>query len=186
VSKALLEEFRALTAAEICARFDLKKEARALLSEGMGPREFLEALVAKKQYLTGIDFIAHALPPREAVWWGCLCLQHVCGENLTPPDKVACTAAVLWVLAPSEENRAAAKAPAEAAGPASPAGQLATAANQTGGNVAPPEAPPMPPPPFAPAKAVAIAVKLSSTKSDPVKITDTQRLFVELGMVRFA
>jgi hypothetical protein len=35
----------------------------------------------------GIDFIAHALPAREAVWWGCLCLQHACGSNLSPADK---------------------------------------------------------------------------------------------------
>jgi hypothetical protein len=173
---------KAATAAEICTRFDPKKEARLLLRDDMGLREFTEALVANKQCLVGIDFIAHALPAREAVWWGCLCLQHACGSNLSPPDKVACKAAVQWVLEPTEENRAAAKAPAEAAGPASPAGALAAAANQTGGNLAPPQAPPMPPGAFAPAKAVAGAVKLATTKGDPVKIADTQRLFVELGI----
>ncbi len=171
----------AATAAEVCARFNLKKEALALLRDGMGPGEFVEALAASKQYLAGIDFMAHALPPREAVWWGCLCLQHACGDNLLPADKAACTAAVQWIMQPSEEIRAAALAPAQAAGPASPAAGLAMAVYQTGGNVAPSNAPPAPPPPFAPAKAVAGAVKMACTKADPVKIVETQRLFLELA-----
>ncbi len=172
----------ASTAAEVCARFSVKKEAVALLRNGMAPGDFVEALIANKQYVNGIDFMAHALPAREAVWWGCLCLQHACGENLSPTDRAACRAAVQWVMQPTERNRAATLAPAQAAGPASPAAGLAMAVFQTGGNIAPPNAPPTAPPPFAPAKAVAGAVKIACTKADPVKIVETQRLFLELAV----
>jgi hypothetical protein len=182
VGNGKLVKVAAATAAEVCARFDLKPEARPLLRDGMGPKEFVDALVASKQYIAAIDFMAHALPAREAVWWGCLCLQHACGASLSPVDKAACKAAVQWVMQPTEENRAAARAPAEEAGVVTPAGQLAMAANQTGGNVAPPSAPPMAPAPFAPAKAVSGAVKMATSKADPVKIIETQRLFVELGI----
>jgi hypothetical protein len=170
------------TAVEICARLDLDKEAEALLCDGIGPREFVEALSTNKEYFAGIDFIAHALTPREAVWWGCLCLQHACGSGLSSQEKAACKAAVKWVLEPTEANRAAAKVPAEALGPGSAAGALAAAANKTGGNLVRDIVPPLPAGPFAPAKAVAGAVKLASTKVDPIKIVDTQRLFVELGI----
>ena len=182
MSEQALIKVKAATAAEVCANFNLKKEAQALLHPKMTPVEFVQSLLAHKQYVAGIDFIAHALPPREAVWWGCLCVQHAMGDKLSPQEKSACAAAVAWALWPVEENRAAARAPAEAAGPTSPASALASAAFQTGGNLAPPKAPPMPPPPFAPAKGVAGAVKLASTKCDPIKIPDTQRLFVELGI----
>lgn len=175
-------KIQAATAAEICQRFDLKDEARPLLGEGMEPRVFVEALVAQKQYLSGIDFIAHGLPAREGIWWGCLCMQHACGDSLSPTDRAAGIAAVRWVMQPTEKNRAAAKAPADAAGPASPAGVLAAAASQTGGNAAPPKAPPMPPGPFAPAKAVAMAVKLATLKAAPAAIVETQRLFLDLGI----
>jgi hypothetical protein len=47
------------------------------------------------------------------------------------------------------------------------------AANQTGGTMAAPNAP---------AKAVATAVKMASTNADPIKIGETQRSFVELGI----
>lgn len=182
MGKGTLVKVAAATAAEVCAYFDLKPEARPLLRDGMGPKEFVDALVANKQYLTAIDFMAHALPAREAVWWGCLCLQHACGASLSPVDKAACKAAVQWVMQPTEDNRAAARAPAEEAGVVTPAGQLAMAANQAGGNAAPPNAPPMAPAPFAPAKAVSGAVKMATSKADPVKIIETQRLFVELGI----
>ena len=170
------------TAAEICSRFVLKNEVRPLLCEGMGTTEFVEVLLTNKQYVTGIDFMAHALQVREAVWWGCLCFQHACGDSLSPLERNACIATVQWVLEPTEENRAATRAPAEAATSASPTGQLAMAVNQAGENLAPSNPPPVPPAPFAPAKAVAKAVKLVSTRANPAKAVDTYRLFLELGI----
>jgi hypothetical protein len=86
------------------------------------------------------------------------------------------------VLRPTEQSRAAAKAPAEAAGTDSPAGALASAANWTGGSLGPPHSAPVPPGPFMPAMAVAAAVKFAAIKVEPARIPDTQRLFVELGM----
>jgi hypothetical protein len=161
----------AATAEEVCLRFDVQREAKALLTTGMGPMEFLEALAANKLYADGIDFLAHALPAREGIWWGCLCLQHACGDALTPVERAACIAAVRWIMQPTEENRSAAKAPASAAGMSSPAGALATAAS---GGLAPG--------PFAPAKAVSIAVKLAALKSPPAGIVQTQRSYLKLGV----
>jgi hypothetical protein len=162
----------AATAIEVCQRYDAQREARALLGAGMGPLQFLEALVAKKLYVDAIDFLAYALPAREGIWWGCLCLQHACGDTLAPEEKNACLAAVKWVSQPSEENRAAAKAPGDAVGMSSPAGALAIAAS--GG---------MPPAgPFAPAKAVATAVKMAALKAPPVAMIETQRAYLQLGV----
>jgi hypothetical protein len=148
----------------------------------MGPREFVDALVEKKQYLPAIDFLAHALPARGAIWWGCLCLQRTCGDKLEPWERRAFRITVQWVLQPDEANRAAAKQPAEVLGPASAAGNLAAAANQTGGSVGPPQGPPIPPSPFAPARAVAIAIKMASTKCEATEIEGTQRSLIGLGM----
>jgi hypothetical protein len=176
-----LVKITAATAAEVCSRFDLKPAARALLSEEMGPWEFLEALVASRHYLTGIDFIAHALPPREAIWWGCLCLQHLCGDGISTLEKAACKAAVQWVLESTEGNRAAAKVQADAARPGSVAGALAWAVSQTVESRPASKTSPLSLESMAPAKAISSAVKLVTSKVEPVKITETQRLFVELG-----
>jgi hypothetical protein len=162
-----LVKIQAATAAEICASLTLKPDVKELLREGMVPQEFVAALIEKKKHIEAIDFMAHALPAREGLWWGCLCMQHACGDNLSPPERAAATAAVQWIMHPTEENRAAAKQPAETAGAASPAGALAMAASQTGA---------------ASAKAVAMAVKIASTKAEPIKMAATQRSYVDLAI----
>ncbi len=172
----------ARTAAEVCGRVYLDKEALRLLEPSLDPRQFIQALVDKKQYLAAIDFIAHALSARDAIWWGCLCLQHLSGGKLEGWDKAACRAAVRWVYQPNEANRAAARQPADALGPGCPAGGLAAAVYQTGPSLPPPDGPPIQPGPFAPARAVAIAVKVASTKGEPEKILITQASFIDLGI----
>jgi hypothetical protein len=180
VGNGPLMKIKAATAAEICAHFNLPKEARALLRDGIAPREFADDLLANKQHVAGIDFIAHGLPAREAIWWGCLCMQHAYGDELAPADKAAASAAVRWVLQPTEENRTAAKAPAEVAGAATTAGSLAGAVSHTASSAAPSNGPP--PAPFAPSKLVATAIKLASIKGDPARMAHRQRSFFELGI----
>jgi hypothetical protein len=176
-----LIKVQAATANEVCAYCPLDEMSQALLRNGMSPRGFLESLVANKQYAAGIQFLAHALPAREAIWWGCLCTQHACGSNPSLADRAACTAAVQWVMRPTEQNRAAAKEPGEAARAPSPAGALAIAVSLTGGSLGPPSMPPIPPPPFAWARYVAAAVKFAAVKAEPSRISEMHRLFLELG-----
>jgi hypothetical protein len=182
MSTGTLVKITAGTASEICAHVSLNDEAEALLRHGMSPQEFLIALIDSKRYVDAIDFMAHALPVREGIWWGCLCMQHIFGDNLPSPDRAAAAAAIQWLMQPTEENRAAAVAPAEAAGILSAAGALARAAAYTGGSIAPPGLPFKAPEPFAPQQSVARAVKIASIKTQPVKIAAMQRSFLDLGM----
>jgi hypothetical protein len=170
-------KIKASTAAAICARFEPKQP---LLQAAIGPREFINGLAANRQYLAGIDFMAFGLPSREAIWWGCLCLQHATGDNLSESDKAACKAAVKWVLEPTEENRLAAKEPAEKAGQGCPAGALASACLLAEDPWGLPD--PGRKPSFSTAKSVTGAIKLASTKADPSRIVDTHRLFLELAI----
>jgi hypothetical protein len=179
-----LRRIKAVNAVDVCEHFDVAPEAKVLLGPKASPREFLEALTTKRQFQTAIRFLAHALPPREAVWWGSLCVKHVAGEVLPPAEAAALKAAVVWVLDPTEANRSAAKAPAEAAGIETPAGGLATAAMWTGGSLTPPmpKVPPVVPGPYLPAKGVTGAVLLASIKAAGSGIEETQRRFVDLGI----
>jgi hypothetical protein len=169
MSTAALVKIQAATAAEICSHFDLPPAARALLRQEMEPTEFVAALVANKHYSAGIDFLGHALPPREGIWWAYLCMQHACGGVWSEPERAALIAGVRWVLQPGEDNRAAAKASAPGAGLASLPGLLAMAVFLTGTSAGP-------------SKSLAIAVKTAATRGDPGRLLDTQRLFVNLGI----
>lgn len=173
MSNGLQTEVQPPTAAAICARYKVKADAWALMRHGMTPAEFVAALMEQRQCVNAIEFLAYALPPRAGIWWGCLCLQHACGENLTPADREALQAATVWVVWPTEPYRAAAQASAYSAGMRSAAGTLAMAVAMasTTGRV-----------PLSPSKAVANAVKLAAAKGEPAKILQIQRQYVELGM----
>jgi hypothetical protein len=182
MDQTTLPKVKAAKAAEVCKHFELNEDARPLLRDGIVPREFVEVLLTNRLGQTAIQFMAHALPPREAIWWGCLCLEHVNQQKWSPPEKEACMAVVRWVLEPNEENRQATKAPGEAAGAGTPAGSLALAASWTGGSMTAANLPPVAPGPYLPAKGVAAAVGLAAVKAEPTKIADTQRRFVELAL----
>lgn len=178
-----LRKVKATTAAEICGRFELAPESKPLLEPKASPREFLDALVSSRHFPTAIRFLAHALPPREAVWWGSLCVKHVSDGALPAPETEALKAAVVWVLEPTEKSRQAAEVPSRASGRQSSAGLLATAVTWTGGTLAPPlpRVPPVLPGPWLPARGVLGAVLLAATRGK-AGVEETQRLFVEVGV----
>ena len=192
MTEPVLTKVKAASAAEVCRNFALKEDARPLLREGQAPRAFLQALLAGKKYASAIEFLAYALPAREAVWWGCLCLKHRAEPPLSPREIEALRAAARWVLDPSDENRKAARTHGEAAGLEAPAGNLAMASAWTGGSLAPPAPPnpnpkvppipPVPPGPFLPARAVTGALLLASAMAEPMRVAESQRQFVEIGV----
>ena len=179
-----LRKVKATLAVEVCARFELREEARTLLTPTATPRAFLETLLERRQLPAAMSFLAHALPQREAVWWGCLCLRHAYGPSPAPADAAALKASAEWVLEPTEDRRMTAASLATEMGVGTPAGSLATAVAWTGGSLGPPnpKVPEVPPGPDLPAKAVSGAVLLASAKAEPLRIEETQRTFVQLGI----
>lgn len=171
-----------MTAVDICEYINLPRQARALLTETHTLREFALALEKEKHYVSSIDLLAHGMPVRDAVWWGCLCFRHVKDRGFSLAERAACRAAVQWIIDPSEGNRNAAKPAAEAAGIATAAGALAFSVSQLPAN-APLHTSTLPLA-LASARAIANSVKMSCTLGDPSRIVYTQRLFVELGIPR--
>ncbi len=110
--------------------------------------------------------LAHALPPREAVWWSCVCIRHT-APALAPAEAACLTAAEHWVRRPSDESRRAAFASAEVAGFAVSAAWACTAAFWSGDSMAPAGQPAVPPAPHLAGLAVAGAVTLASVRTQP-------------------
>ena len=59
----------------------------------------------KAFYPDAVRFIAHALPKREAVWWGWVCARRSAGEKPPPKIKAALDATEKWIAQPTEDNR---------------------------------------------------------------------------------
>jgi hypothetical protein len=169
-------------ATELCRHAGLGAQAGAWLGDDPTPRLFLERLLDGNRHEDAARFLAHALPERESVWWGCLCLGHALHLGPTSPVPAALEAAVRWVVEPSERNRAAAKGPGEEARMTTPMGCLAMAASWSGGGTRPPGLPGASPSPLLTARAVGDGILLAAVQGDPAGSAGLLRRFLALGL----
>jgi hypothetical protein len=89
-------------------RLKLRLDATSpLLADQPGSALLLQRLERADLADAALCLAAHALPPREAVWWACRCAQHSStGERRAPADIAAAEAAEAWVRAPDSVGRA--------------------------------------------------------------------------------
>jgi hypothetical protein len=161
---------------------ELGEEAMALLRPELHPLDFVALLMEKTLYPDAVRFIAHALPKREAVWWGWVCARRAAGENPPPKIKAALDATEKWIAQPNEDNRRSAMAAAQKAELGTAAGCAGLAAFFSTGSLAPPDAPVVPPGEFLAAKAVSGAVIFAAVAQEPEKAPEKFRSFVAQGV----
>jgi hypothetical protein len=160
------------TAAEVCERFPIGAEATVLLGAGMSPNDFLNTLIEHGELVDAVQFLAHAMPKREAVWWACRAALSTAPAGAV---QAAWKAAEAWVIDPVEDRRVAAQVSAEAAGFDSPAGCAAAAAAWSGGSLAPPGAPVVPPGEHLTAHGAGAAVMLAAASVPAESISETYK-----------
>jgi uncharacterized protein DUF6931 len=177
-----LTRITARFAAEVGKDKPLSPEALALLDATVAPRPYLDRLRDAGLYLDLITFLAHALPKREAVWWGCRCVRMAVGPEPKPEVADALKAAETWAAAPGDVNRRKAYPAAEAAGFAHPAGSVAVAAFFSGGSLAPPNLKEVPPADHLTGTCVAAAVQTAAVLNEPAKADDAYQAFLAVGL----
>jgi hypothetical protein len=160
--------------------FPIEPANKELLAEDMPVPQFIELLVSREQFLDALKLVAHALAKRSSVEWACRCVRAVSGDDLSPVEAAAITAAEAWVADPTEENRRQAGAAAEAAKQVA-AGWTAMAAFWSGGSMAPPHAPVVPPGPTLTAHAAGGAVMLAAVARQPEKAPEKYAKFLQFG-----
>jgi hypothetical protein len=170
------------TLRDLCERAKLKEDAKALLKDDFTPRQFLELLIGKELFLDAIRFLAYALPKREAVGWGCLCVRHSLGTQDASKISETHVAAERWVSNPDEANRRAAKIAVDKEGLESPSASLALAAFFSGGSIAPANLAPVAPADHITPQFVAGAIIVSAVKNRPEKAPEKYRAFLQKGM----
>jgi hypothetical protein len=164
----LLTKVTTANAGDICslaAAGGFNLSARA----GASPAEFLNELLAAHSLNEALQFFAFALPPREAVWWACVCARTAHRGTMPQPLLKAVEAAETWVRNPTDPHRRAAMALAQATDLKSPAAWAAVAAFWSGGSLAPENLPDVPVPRHLMGTAVAGAVALAAVQSEPAR-----------------
>jgi hypothetical protein len=129
----------------------------------------------KQLWTDAIQFIAHALPKRQAVWWATKCVRQT-SETPTPEAAAALAATEKWIAEPTEEHRKGAMEAGNKADLGTPAGCTGLAAFYSSGMGIDPKAE------FMTAKATAAAVLMAGVAGPPEKIQAHFKDFVAKGM----
>src|SRR5215470_7564708 len=156
--------------ARVLPHLQLDADGKAKLSDCKHSVEALDRLEQAGLLDEAARLVAHALPPREAVWWACACSRHTAASGANPEAETSVRAAAEeWVRRQTDEVRRAAMSEAEKTGFSSPEAWAAVAAFWSGDSMAPLEAPKVPPQPHFPGLAVAGSVALAAVRGQPVK-----------------
>jgi hypothetical protein len=146
------------------------------------PLDHARTLLGSPRPSTALAYLAHLLPRREAVWWGCQCVSAVLGPE-AKGEGLRLT--LQWVRDPDETLRREALSYAQAGDLKSPTVWLARAVGYSGGSIAAPDQPPTPPNPDACALAVNAAVVMAATTAQPLMILPWVGECAQAG-IRFA
>lgn len=169
--------------ADVGPHCELSAAARALLDQHATPESYLQALRESGSQVDALSFLAHWLPKREAVWWGCLCVWHMSRPELAEASRAALAAVVRWVQEPIEPRRRAIERLTETAGGThSVCGCLAYAAMFSGGSLTPEGLPVVPPAPYLTAYTLANMFVLAAAQVDPLRPTWLYAQFLDLGL----
>ena len=77
-----------------------------LLGLRESPSDLLAHLLSNGQEHNAAILLAHALPEREAVWWGCMCVAATRPAGAPDAERRAVEAAEAWVWQPQDAGRA--------------------------------------------------------------------------------
>ena len=168
--------------AAIAGVAELGDEAMALLRPEIAPQDYVALLMSKKLYADAVRFLAHALPKREAVWWGWISAKRVAGAEPPAKIKASLEATEKWIAQPDDEAGRAAMAAAKEAQTSTAAGCAGMAAFFSGSSLGPAHVPPVPPGEFLTAKAVSGAVIYAAVGKDPVNAPGRFQSFVAQGV----
>jgi len=169
------------TAADVCGHFDLSDEAQVLLDDTMEPQAFLDRLCLEELFPDAVRFLAFWLPKPDCVAWGCRCMRTTLDDPLPGEQELPIQKAEAWAADPTEENRRAAEAAAEATDPSELAGWVARAAFWSGGSLVADEMAAVPPHESLTAQAITGALMMAVAQGDPAETTDRYRTFLAEG-----
>lgn len=155
------------TAAEVCARFPLSEAAGMLLRGQQTPQQYFVELTKARLFNDALRFAAEYLTPREAVWWGVLCLWQVFRDDVPAGEERVLRAVIEWVQQPDEEHRRTVEAAMRAADNSVIARNLALAAFCSGGSISLADQPSVAPPAGQVGSSVAAAVGMAARRVEP-------------------
>ena len=158
----MLKKIPNTTIAPIIERYEPTEEAQALLAPALAPQQTVELLMEAKLYFDTVQFLAHALPMIDGIYWASEAVALRANE-WNDTELHAINSAKQWLQQPNETNRIRADQLAERVGLEVAPAWVAKAVYWSGtGSIVAPELPAVMPPAFLYGHAVAAAISIAA------------------------
>lgn len=165
----------------ICQRYELDATDQPLLKPDPEPEAFIGQLVEQKDWAAATEFLAYALPKREAVWWTCQMIRQ--NEKVAgPAQQAALEGAESWVRKLDEPSRRIACDLCDSAGMMTPCGLVAMSVFYSGGSLGPPDIDPVEPEETLTARICAGALTLCAVREEYEQELAAQEQIVMTGI----
>lgn len=161
----MLQKLSFLNPLIICSRFKLSDNAVSLLEDNIDSVQFLNSLIDKEFYTDAVNFMAHGLPKREAIWWGYLAAKNADGNSKVSEVQEALRLIKDWVYHPKEPLRRDAESLSEKLEFKTAVGWSLVSVFWSGGSICAEHLPSVLPHEFLYAKGVAGAIMLAAVLS---------------------
>jgi hypothetical protein len=89
---------------QITPLFSASEDLTEILAQSQSIEDFIATLQEKELYFDLVQFLAHALPVREAILWAYLCLE-IRMPDWNKTQQTCLASCKQWVFEPSEEGR---------------------------------------------------------------------------------
>jgi len=90
---------------DLVAVEDLDPQAQLMFDPAMRPDTFIGKLAQENLWSDAFKLAALTLPPREAVWWACMCARTAPSIVDKEAEIAALESAEKWVFEPNADNR---------------------------------------------------------------------------------
>jgi len=167
---------------DLARKLQLDAPACALLVPGQTVADYVVSLAQAELFPAAFSVLAHALPKREAVWWGCTAVRYADPPVQGSDAEAALAAAEAWVYRPTDENRQPIGAVAVKAGMNTSTGWAAMAAFWSSGSLTPPDSPAVPPNEDLTGKAVAGATTLAAIQRGAQSASGFSIAFIRMAL----
>jgi hypothetical protein len=92
-------------ACELVSADILDAASSELLDAEIRPEAYIRKLSDAKKWVDAVKVMSRTLPPRESVWWACVCARQMDSLGGNEGEIQALKAAETWVYEPTDENR---------------------------------------------------------------------------------
>lgn len=156
-------------------------EGLGVVNTQLGIEANIRELAAQGHYHDAVLLLAHALPKREAIWWGCKSIRTTLAQETPDEEQKAIDLAEDWAMKPGDDKRKQVAAMGEAIGSSKASGLLAMATGWSAGSLVSEQNLEVPPPPHLSAVGVAGAVSLAAA-AQPANMKASYEGFLKEGL----